>query len=342
MSHCANYLLRVGGTLYQGNTRWGSKSLVRELLWGPDEVLPFLQELVGAPPFEQEPPQTAGWIYNEVMTEGAVFADYDAKRLLAFGGEDIRSERALQVAYESILRAAWPGWVVDYASGWAEVANEARVPVQPFDDKPRGLTALGLVSLSSDPVTALNHSGPWFTLVTLMDSTRTRHYHVNAWGAAVLDTPREVIFENLDAIDGQPLVERSCLAQCGVLFDRKLKRLRYWMSEVPARLQAQLEAAWPTWRVMRVEGSAVAQVRFGGDEIAQTPSMTVLREVVASELERGSAGLAAIIAEIRHRLGEPGTRGATGVTEVPKEIEGDRTERLARIIASFPVDERMR
>jgi hypothetical protein len=73
-----------------------------------------------------------------------------------------------------------------------------------------------------------------------------------------------------------------------------------------------------------------------------TPSMEAIRAVVIDELARDSAGLATMIDEIRERLAQPGAVGATGVTAVPKEIERDRTTRLAEIVASFPRDERMR
>ena len=46
MSHCANYILVIGGQRLTANTRWGAKALPSDVFWGPEQTFDFITSLV--------------------------------------------------------------------------------------------------------------------------------------------------------------------------------------------------------------------------------------------------------------------------------------------------------
>jgi hypothetical protein len=332
MSHCANYLLRKDGVLYQGNSRWGSKSLVRELVWGPAEVYTLLAEQTGAPPFESADSTTRGWIYSEVMTEGAVLADYDARRLLAFGGEDIRALRTMQLAYEQILRCAWPGWRVDYAmGGWGDVAREAGVPIKPFDDvrTPDAWTIdARLVPGSFGVVTVLGAGVP------------ARHVHVSMWDATAL-AAGPALLDAVAPLPSRPLEAMSLGAMAGAIVDARARRVRYWAAEIPALLDDRMRASWPGWDVARAASLFDHAALAGESATPLAVRMGPLREQVVGELTFESPELARLVDDLRERAARSDVVMARGATEMPRGIPRDRRAHLAALVATLDPDERL-
>jgi len=46
VSHCANYILVIGGQRLTANTRWGAKALPSDVFWGPEQTFDFITSLV--------------------------------------------------------------------------------------------------------------------------------------------------------------------------------------------------------------------------------------------------------------------------------------------------------
>ena len=342
MSHCANYLLRFGGELYRGNTRWGSKSLLAQLAWGPHAALEMLADVTGASVREEsdDPPDTIGWVYDELMCEGAVFADYDERRLTAFGGEDIRYSRTLQLAYLSILERTWPRWDVRYAfGGWPEVARAAGL--EPELDEARDRAPIVLVPIALSPAPATHaYADTAFVLVTIVDAD-VRHYHVRGGSDDLWHAAGDSVLA-LAAHPPATLVEATNFAGGGLLVDVGAKRVHYWSAQLPSSAASRLAQQWPGYALAPLDGGVLEQIAATGEEPARIAlRMDFVCAPVAEELARDASGIATLIADIATRALQPNVTVAAGALASPPVIAGNLAEHLAAVIAGCPPGERM-
>ncbi|NGZ75248.1 hypothetical protein [Saccharibacillus alkalitolerans] len=98
-------LVRGGGyRLYYHH--WCAETLTRDLFWGEEYALRFIEAQRGVEPEE--------WM-NEDWAEGGAVVDLDRKTLLLYGGGDILLDIPLRQMYMRLLGASWPGWEVKWA-----------------------------------------------------------------------------------------------------------------------------------------------------------------------------------------------------------------------------------
>lgn len=105
MGSRASYYMVRGGELTVSSSKWGAYGVDAALFNGPVSVVRHL--------FDAPDPSYA--YQDEIMCEGGIFLDADARRLRMFGGELIGYEPSLRPAYLGLLHLIWQGWDVDWA-----------------------------------------------------------------------------------------------------------------------------------------------------------------------------------------------------------------------------------
>lgn len=342
MSHCANYVLRFGGEQRVGNTRWGAVGLPENVFYGPDHTLGWLLEVLDD--------ESTAFPYNELMCEAAVLADYDAKRLLVYGGEDLRTDVLLQGAYIDMLRRTWPGWQVAWAyGGWQQLAREANVPFEPVPRSyHRAVTKLEPFTEGPQwraPIEAQhylwNRGAGYIAPITIRDERGVRDH-------AVMLTREQAIPSGVRIIEllaGVPTIEPAPAlhaAWTGLVIDTTTRTVAYWQGHELESVDAPaLAAAWPGWTVVLDDRGVDAHFRRTGRDpsvVAIAPQL--LREVVANVMFLGTdgGGIGTLVAEIRERAKAPNVTTAPGALRTPPTGRLSPDERrafVAELLAAF-------
>lgn len=259
-----------------------------------------------------------------------------------FGGEDLRGTRLLQIAYETLLRRAWPGWDARYEPGeWGRIAAEAGVEVGAFDPDDRPLTEFATLRLAEDAVTGPEfYRQPSFQLASVRDARGARHFALSGWGS-LLDTQGDALLAGLSELTPQRLVPRCALADRGLLVDQVDQRVRWWAPRFDAALPPRLAARWPGFDVAWVD-SVVDQVAAAGDDPSPVAlPLGLLRELVAEELLRDGS-IDALLGDLRARASAPGasvTLAPGGLTAPP--APPDARGLVAALTAGLDPDERL-
>jgi hypothetical protein len=328
MSHCTNYVLRVHGELQVGNTRWGAQGILRNVIFGPERTLTFLVDVL-----EQARESGLDYPYNEGMVEGAVFADYDARKLLVFGGEDARAERLLQRAYIELLSKAWPGWQVAWAfGGWPEIARAAGLEPELEHHEPRA--PLDTVRIAGSVPHAY-----LYALITVSDGRGVRDYGLADPDIRVVPTgPRLVeLLAPHAPLAPSPLFHE---ARLGLVIDTRERSLAYWTGAATVSwVPVGLAAAWPGYSITKDDRAAIVHFeRTGRDAsvIDVDPSITRVR-LVECELVRVGAGSSAV-EWVRQQAAKPGVSIAPGADLMPSSVAGDPAADeawIAALVSSF-------
>src|SRR5688572_21052795 len=99
MGRRACYVVKEGGALRFGYTHGGAPWVLADLTWGPEHFMLTAH-------FHCE----AAGVMDEIWAEGGVTVDFDAKRVVAFGGENVLLHAGFQRAWLALARTRWPGW----------------------------------------------------------------------------------------------------------------------------------------------------------------------------------------------------------------------------------------
>jgi hypothetical protein len=347
VSHCANYVLRRDGLQLVANSRWGALTVPADVFFGPDHTLSFLIDAT-------EPDLDLAFHYSELMCEGAIFADYDARRLVVYGGEDLRYQKVLQHTYVALLARAWPAWDVAWAfGGWHQIAAEAAVPFEPDDHRPgRPLDAVALWTPPSGwtaPVDAAsfvyNRTPDSLSLVTICDGNGARDHLIAASAARVRATGQRIL-EMLVAVPPASPVPAFHVAGSGLIVDLRARTVHYWFGEEERSGNAdELTAAWSGWAVSRDDDGVPKHfIRTGRDPSPVAIRGSILREVVirAALSDLAEQALATLVLEIHARALQPGVTTAAGAALLPPPHKLDSAGRrafIASLLAQFPESE---
>jgi hypothetical protein len=321
VSHCANYVLRFDGEQRVGNTRWGAVALPENVFYGPDHTLAFLLEVLDD--------ESTAFPYNELMCEAGVFADYDAKRLLVCGGEDLRSDVLLQHAYISMLRRTWTSWQVAWAyGGWHQIANEAGVPLEPVPRSyHRPVTKLepfkegpGWRAPIDTRDYLWNRGAGYIAPITIRDERGVRDHAVMLTGEQAIPTGERIIdmLASVTTIEPSPALNA---AWTGLVIDTTTRTVAYWQGRELESVDAPaLADVWPGWTVVLDDRGIEAHFRrTGRDPSVVAIDPRIVREVVANVmfLGMGGGGIGALVDEIRERAKAPNVTTAPGALRTP-------------------------
>ncbi|NGP59181.1 hypothetical protein FLT15_12690 [Paenibacillus thiaminolyticus] len=120
MGQRANLIVVRNGSYQMYYTHWCANTLPRDLFWGPEEALAFIesQQL------------TEEWL-DDRWAEGGVIIDLDQNVLLWYGGEDIMYDVPLRRQLFALMQPFWSGWELRWAkAGIVGMANYLNYPLE--------------------------------------------------------------------------------------------------------------------------------------------------------------------------------------------------------------------
>ncbi len=119
MGHRANLLLVREGQYDLRYSHWAANTLPRDLFWGPQHAIAFV---------EAQPAAGTDWL-DDVWAEGGSVIDPGRRIFRLFGGEDLQYDVPLRRLYVALLGAVWQGWSVGWADeGIADLADYVGYP----------------------------------------------------------------------------------------------------------------------------------------------------------------------------------------------------------------------
>ncbi|WP_019420741.1 WD40 repeat domain-containing protein [Paenibacillus sp. OSY-SE] len=120
MGQRANLILVRNGSYELYYSHWCANTLPRDLFWGPEETLSFIE---GQQPAE-------GWL-DDRWAEGGVIMDMDHQVLLWYGGEDIMYDIPLRRQLFALMQPLWSGWELRWAkAGIVDMAMYLHYPLE--------------------------------------------------------------------------------------------------------------------------------------------------------------------------------------------------------------------
>lgn len=120
MGQRANLIVVRNGSYQLYYSHWCANTLSRDLFWGPEETLSFIE---GQQPAE-------GWL-DDRWAEGGVIMDIDHKVLLWYGGEDIMYDVPLRRQLFTLMQPLWSGWELRWAkAGIVDMATYLNYPLE--------------------------------------------------------------------------------------------------------------------------------------------------------------------------------------------------------------------
>lgn len=121
MGQRANLIIFKNSTYDLYYSHWCANSLPRELFWGPEHALHFIQ-------IQNKVDSETGWL-DAVWAEGGAIIDLDKKVFILYGGEDIKQDIPLRRVYLQLLAQVWSGWEIKWAyEGIADLADYVGYP----------------------------------------------------------------------------------------------------------------------------------------------------------------------------------------------------------------------
>lgn len=97
-------------------SHWCANTLTSDLFWGSEHALRFVRQ--------QRPVDAEnGWL-DTVWAEGGAVIDPSNKLFMLYGGESLLFDVPLRRLFLKLLRVAWQGWTIRWASeGIVEIAE---------------------------------------------------------------------------------------------------------------------------------------------------------------------------------------------------------------------------
>jgi hypothetical protein len=238
MGHRANLLIVKDRRYELYYSHWGAVSLDRDLFWGPEHALAYIQM--------QRRVDGAGWLDN-VWAEGGAVLDLDVKALLLFGGGDLSYDVPLRRTYLSLLSEVWAGWHIRWAhEGIADLADWVSYSRdQVFDSE-------GALDSSCD--LSPPECEEWTDCV---GSVAFRDHRIRFY-PLVLD-PEPYLLSGLSLLSAaadRPGLERLPLDEWtqefpkgGFHIEESKQTIEFWTAYKSPDIEARLARRWPGWNI---------------------------------------------------------------------------------------------
>lgn len=264
-------VLRDGAwTLYYDH--WAANRLDDELFMGPETALAFIVQRDPCPPDE--------WL-DDVWCEGAALMDFDRRRLLFFGGENIRFEIDRRHVHLELMRENWPGWTVEWAhGGLGQIVTEL------------GVSTDGIVNAWEMPERAFSRGRraeemDGILLTTVLGAVQRAQ--------AVEGGPRSLMLgpDAVAPFARGPAVPRlrwgKHMPVAGIHADFDTRTLSFWWCDPEYAMDARVRPYWPGWSVRWLLDDYAAHLGLTQVEIRlPIPDRARLREDQLAILGRSS------------------------------------------------------
>ncbi|OWR30752.1 hypothetical protein CDO73_09170 [Saccharibacillus sp. O23] len=236
MGHRANLVIVREGNYELYYNHWCAITMPEDLFWGEHEGLRFIEMQKRVGPQE--------WL-DDVWAEGGALMDLDRRRLLLFGGENIKYDILLQRLYLKLTAFTWPGWDVQWAyEGIAELANAAGYPGERLRERQTGKRSVPAIEPLDNP--------EWATVaisVRHADGT-LRIYASDTFTESFLEGGPEPLLHADPALayselDWNTLTDSFPTA--GLHLDEVERRMEFWRANPDTFFEP--EPVWSGWEV---------------------------------------------------------------------------------------------
>ncbi|OWA34030.1 hypothetical protein B9G55_17000 [Saccharibacillus sp. O16] len=249
MGHRANLVLVQEGTYELYYNHWGALTIPEDLFWGEQEAQRYIQMQKKVAPHE--------WL-DDVWAEGGALMDLDRRRLMLFGGEDIKYDLPMQRLYLQLMASTWPGWSVEWAyGGIITLANYAGYPGEKLKDRTTDRQAAPQIEPLDNPkwaTAALSVRHADGTLRIYASDTFPESF-LEGGPDALLDANPAYSHEELDWI-----TLTADFPTAGLHLDEAKKTMEFWRADVDIFFEA--EPAWSGWQVIDLQGNYERQIEL--------------------------------------------------------------------------------
>lgn len=233
MGQRANLVILRDGDWQLYYDHWCANRIDTDLFWGPEHAEAFITQ--------RKAQDKSAWL-DEVWFEGGAIMDFDRRRLMLSGGEEILYEIPLRWATLALMREVWQGWRITYAT-------QGIVDIADYLDVPRSLVLVDRGPSDYSRFTNPNHTtADDNLLLTFRRNGRSGARRLFGHPEALRFGPDHlvplVVADDVDALDWG-----SNRLLGGIHLDIDQKRLSsWWAAPFPAAIERQMEA-WPGWRI---------------------------------------------------------------------------------------------
>ncbi len=268
-------------------SHWNAITLDCDLFWGPTYALAFARSL-----------SSVENLLDEVWAEGGAVIDYTSRRLVLFGGEDIRSDVPLRRIYLKMLAATWPEWDVAWMrDDVVTLANAAGVNRDEVIDNADRDWAHDVEDPEDDQ---------WTDTIISVANVRGFSVHAVSMWASVFSSR---ILKSLPKLKRRHRYAFSAFPTGGIHIDEAARQLNVWSAACSVDAAARLQEAWPEWSLRYLHDSYEWHLEIVGDHVQvplRTPAEYVeqLRAMLLGRPQRNMAESMQSLIETLNRAGE--------------------------------------
>ena len=275
MGQRANLVLVKNGCYRLFYSHWCANTLPRDLFWGPEHAVKFIQI--------QREMDKSDWL-DEVWAEGAAVVDLDKRVLLLFGGEDICFDIPLRRVYLESLARIWNTWTVNWAhEGIASVADYVGFPrasVLGSRKEPPVCSLVPLEGYLPDTVASIRWSAEQLSFYPLADDPDV--YLLSGVSLLKADGADRGVAEFLmNELDEG----RESFPTGGFHIDVPARTVDFWTARSRASVASEVAELWPDWSVRWHRDSFEVQVDCASGRLRFPPrSPNLLKRQLAEML----------------------------------------------------------
>jgi hypothetical protein len=333
MGHRANFVLVEQGKATIYYSHWGAKTIPDMLVAGPDRCWNSIQRLT-----------PGSELLDNVWAEGGLLLDRDQRRLLFWGGEEIKYTPYLRRVFLPALRLLWPEWTVEWALyGVADLADALHID--------RSAVLIGEFAEGFHPENPLSdevllENEFETTLITIKEKDgMVLNYRMCGLPGSILSVGPHL----LDVLarkkpDTLPH-ERDEEFEEGAFLDLANRQIWVWeKSTLDPRYLAALRTLWPGWYVAGHGEGIVRQVILSGHDpfpimVPQDEARAALLKVLAAE-DLPMPTLSNLVNAITTAVPEEASQVkiASGFFSVPDQILSgqERRQILQQVFSQLP------
>ncbi|TWU04701.1 hypothetical protein [Stieleria varia] len=263
MSEPAIFVFVQGNEKRYFYDQWAAPVLVRELLWGPVALQQWLTE-------DEE---LEDW--TDEISGGAV-VDLVTRDLIWYSDTSAYEIQRMQDVIARLIRAAWPGFNVRYATDGAIELAQAAGETDWDDDESEPMSR----PESIDEAAMEDENEGLLAWITLIDeSERVSHLHVTALPLDFIRGPQHFLSALQDEVGDEMPEEMVC--QEGVWIDVPARRIGLWGVHETTKLLDDLKRNWQGWQVDWIEHGYEEQCAVSGPSGEPITDAQVLRLITS-------------------------------------------------------------
>ncbi|WGU96326.1 hypothetical protein QJQ58_08845 [Paenibacillus dendritiformis] len=260
MGQRANLIVVRNGSYQLYYSHWCANTLPRDLFWGPEETLAFMES--------QQPVEE--WL-DDRWAEGGAIMDIDHKVLLWYGGEDIMYDVHLRRQLFALMQTLWSGWELRWAkAGIVDMAKYLNYPLEHVRS----------VEYAAD-LTSVIEPEPKGGFIRMISSIvfpdgELRIFPLSGtFDEYVLAGPSSLI-QALHPTLGQRQLQVAEWSEefpdQGFHLDTRRRTLDIWYAGADSDIIAQMRTCWPDWTVTDLADQYEVQSVLTDNAVMFTPT----------------------------------------------------------------------